>query len=85
MGAGVEMEFEPSGRLIYGIFEDGKYSYVFRTAAHAAMDNVALARYLKAKNVKVEILQRRRLAVAAGKAADAEHNLLARNVGAVAA
>jgi branched-chain amino acid transport system substrate-binding protein len=36
------------------IFEDGKYSYVFRTAAHAAMDNVALARYLKAKNVKVD-------------------------------
>jgi branched-chain amino acid transport system substrate-binding protein len=36
------------------IFEDGKYSYGFRTAAHAAMDNVALARYLKAKNVKVE-------------------------------
>jgi branched-chain amino acid transport system substrate-binding protein len=36
------------------IFEDGKYSYVFRTAAHATMDNVALARYLKAKNVKVE-------------------------------
>ena len=28
------------------IFEDGKYSYVFRTAAHGAMDNVALARYL---------------------------------------
>ncbi len=36
------------------IFEDGKYSYVFRTAAHGAMDNVALARYLKAKNVKVD-------------------------------
>ena len=36
------------------IFEDGKYSYVFRTAAHGAMDNVALVRYLKAKNVKVE-------------------------------
>lgn len=36
------------------IFEDGKYSYVFRTAAHATMDNVALARYLKARNVKVE-------------------------------
>ena len=36
------------------IFEDGKYSYVFRTAAHAAMDNVALVRYLKAKNVKVD-------------------------------
>jgi branched-chain amino acid transport system substrate-binding protein len=36
------------------IFEDGKYNYVFRTAAHATMDNVALARYLKARNVKVE-------------------------------
>lgn len=36
------------------IFEDGKYSYVFRTAAHATMDNVALARYLKSRNVKVE-------------------------------
>src|SRR3954470_15432063 len=36
------------------IFEDGKYEYVFRTAAHATMDNVALARYLKAKNVKAE-------------------------------
>jgi branched-chain amino acid transport system substrate-binding protein len=36
------------------IFEEGKYNYVFRTAAHATMDNVALARYLKAKNVNVE-------------------------------
>ena len=36
------------------IFEDGKYNYVFRTAAHATMDNVALARYLKARNVKVD-------------------------------
>jgi branched-chain amino acid transport system substrate-binding protein len=36
------------------IFEDGKYNYVFRTAAHAAMDNVALARYLKARNIKVD-------------------------------
>lgn len=34
------------------IFEDGKYNYVFRTASHAAMDNVALARYLKARNIK---------------------------------
>src|ERR1700682_4478627 len=34
------------------IFEDGKYSYVFRTASHAVMDNVALARYLKARNIK---------------------------------
>jgi branched-chain amino acid transport system substrate-binding protein len=36
------------------IFEEGKYNYVFRTAAHAAMDNVSLARYLKKRNVKVE-------------------------------
>ena len=36
------------------IFEDNKYSYVFRTASHAAMDNVALVRYLKARNVKVD-------------------------------
>jgi branched-chain amino acid transport system substrate-binding protein len=35
------------------IFEDGKYNYVFRTAAHGSMDNVALARYLKSRNVKV--------------------------------
>jgi branched-chain amino acid transport system substrate-binding protein len=36
------------------IFEDGKYSYVFRTASHATMDNVALVRYLKSRNVKAE-------------------------------
>src|SRR6476646_8864546 len=36
------------------IFEDNKLQYVFRTAAHATMDNVALVRYLKAKNVKAE-------------------------------
>jgi len=36
------------------IFEDGKYNYVFRTAAHATMDNVALARYLKARNIPVK-------------------------------
>lgn len=35
------------------IFEDGKYNYVFRTASHATMDNVALARYLKSRNIKV--------------------------------
>ena len=34
------------------IFEDGKYNYVFRTASHATMDNVALARYMKSRNVK---------------------------------
>ncbi len=36
------------------IFEDNKLTFVFRTASHAAMDNVALTRYLKARNVKVE-------------------------------
>src|SRR6476646_7427936 len=34
------------------IFEDGQYKYVFRTASHAVMDNVALARYLKARGIK---------------------------------
>jgi len=36
------------------IFEEANYKYVFRTASHGAMDNVALARYLKSRNVKVE-------------------------------
>ncbi|MEX2520906.1 MAG: ABC transporter substrate-binding protein [Paracoccaceae bacterium] len=36
------------------IFEDASYEYVFRTAAHATQDNVGLARYLKALDVKVE-------------------------------
>lgn len=35
------------------VFEDGKYEYVFRTAAHATMDNVSLARYLKSRNLDV--------------------------------
>jgi branched-chain amino acid transport system substrate-binding protein len=35
------------------IFEDNKYSYVFRTASHAAMDNIALARYLSQRNFKI--------------------------------
>jgi len=38
------------------IFEERSYEYVFRTAAHATMDNVALGRYLKAKNVKVDTI-----------------------------
>ena len=38
------------------IFEERDYEYVFRTAAHATMDNVALGRYLKAKNVKVDTI-----------------------------
>jgi branched-chain amino acid transport system substrate-binding protein len=36
------------------IFEDAKPKYVFRTASHAAMDNVSLARYLKSRNIKAE-------------------------------
>src|SRR5262245_3263137 len=35
------------------IFEDNKFQYVFRTASHAAMDNVSLVRYLKAHNIKI--------------------------------
>src|SRR5690242_17227202 len=38
------------------IFEESKYNYVFRTAAHATMDNVGLIRYMKAKNVKMDSL-----------------------------
>jgi len=38
------------------IFEEGKYNYVFRTAAHATMDNVGLIRYMKAKNIKMNTL-----------------------------
>ncbi|MBC7483100.1 MAG: ABC transporter substrate-binding protein, partial [Rhizobacter sp.] len=36
------------------IFEDNKLQYVFRTASHAAMDNVALVRYMKARNIKAD-------------------------------
>ncbi len=36
------------------IFEDNNYKYVFRTASHGVMDNVALARYLKARDIKVD-------------------------------
>jgi len=36
------------------VFEDGSYEYAFRTAAHATMDNVSIARYLKARGMKVE-------------------------------
>src|SRR3954466_1035294 len=38
------------------IFEESKYNYVFRTAAHATMDNVGLIRYMKAKNIKMDTL-----------------------------
>ena len=36
------------------IFEDNTFRYVFRTAAHATMDNVSMARYLKARNIPVK-------------------------------
>jgi branched-chain amino acid transport system substrate-binding protein len=35
------------------IFEENTYKYVFRTASHATMDNVAVARYLKARKIPV--------------------------------
>ncbi len=38
------------------IFEEANYKYVFRTASHGAMDNVAAARYLKARNFKVDTI-----------------------------
>lgn len=38
------------------IFEEASYKYVFRTASHGAMDNVAAARYLKSRNVKVDTI-----------------------------
>lgn len=38
------------------VFEERGYDYVFRTASHATMDNVALARYLKGHKVKVETI-----------------------------
>lgn len=38
------------------IFEEASYKYVFRTASHGAMDNVAAARYLKAKGFKVNTI-----------------------------
>lgn len=36
------------------IFEEAKYNYVFRTAAHATQDNVGLIRYMKMKNIKMD-------------------------------
>ena len=36
------------------IFEDANYKYLFRTGAHAAMDNVAAARYLLARKPDVK-------------------------------
>ncbi|MDA8870033.1 ABC transporter substrate-binding protein [Rhizobiaceae bacterium] len=36
------------------VFEERDYEYVFRTAAHATMDNVGLARYLKQSGADVK-------------------------------
>ncbi|WP_425257167.1 ABC transporter substrate-binding protein [Rubrivivax sp. RP6-9] len=36
------------------IFEDASPKYVFRTASHAAMDNISLTRYLKSRNIKAD-------------------------------
>ena len=38
------------------IFEDKSYKYLFRTGAHAAMDNVAAARYLLARNKDIKTI-----------------------------
>ena len=35
------------------IFEESKYHYVFRSAAHGAMDNIAMARYITKRELKV--------------------------------
>jgi branched-chain amino acid transport system substrate-binding protein len=36
------------------IFEERKYNYVFRTAAHGTMDNIGLIRYMKKRNIAVK-------------------------------
>ena len=36
------------------VFEEGSYSYVFRTASHAAMDNISLAKYMKSRGIKAD-------------------------------
>ena len=38
------------------IFEDASYKHLFRTGPHAAMDNVAAARYLLAKKTNVQVV-----------------------------
>ncbi len=35
------------------IFEENNFKYVFRTASHAAMDNVSMVRYLKSRKIAV--------------------------------
>lgn len=36
------------------VFEEASYNYVFRTAAHAAMDNISLAKYMTSRGIKVD-------------------------------
>ncbi len=36
------------------VFEEGSYEYVFRTAAHAAMDNISLAKYIESRGIKMD-------------------------------
>lgn len=38
------------------VFEEGSYEYVFRTAAHASMDNISLAKYMKSRNMKTDTI-----------------------------
>ena len=35
------------------VFEEASYNYVFRTAAHAAMDNISLAKYMTSRGIKI--------------------------------
>jgi len=36
------------------VFEEGSYKYVFRTAAHASMDNISLAKYITSRGIEVK-------------------------------
>lgn len=36
------------------VFEEGTYKYVFRSASHAAMDNISLAKYMKSRGIDVK-------------------------------
>lgn len=38
------------------VFEEGSYEYVFRTAAHAAMDNISLAKYMVSRGIKMDTI-----------------------------
>lgn len=35
------------------VFEEASYNYVFRSASHAAMDNISLAKYMNSRGIKV--------------------------------